>query len=417
MSRNLQKPLARPHPFPYFVDDDLRNVANAADCLAECLQTFRAILNASSDAESSFSGVRSDIRKLKQSLNPGGLSGYPPLPAILRPQPFGAVMARIRLLLEEIARWIGYDLETDSVPAWMEKRDIVETLREQVRLGVARRNPAEETIQGIEQGFWSPIAQGFPSDAVRELSQAAERLLKLVETSRNGDTNREDAASKELVPTHLAAKVVELLDERGEKPKVQPKRPKTAKKSTKTKSYTQPELDRAIAGYFKQNNDSFKHYLDRYEKASSEDRRRVTDEARKVFGRNHVARQLEANPTMVGNSREWRPSAVALGLTKDTDAARGVPTGSKVGLDIALEQAATKAGDITESEVQRRETIEYLNSVGKSIKDAERRDALSDVRSKFEMGDLPDEQARELADAIKKQDSDETHTIHSEVIS
>jgi len=191
------------------------------------------------------------------------------------------------------------------------------------------------------------------------------------------------------------------------------KRATAAQEAGKTKSYTPEELSRAIAGHFMQNLESYNHFLGCIEAATGENRKQAIEKARKVFGRNVVADALYANRKRVGDSPEWRQRARALGLIDDTEA----PTASKskVGFEIAVDQASVADGDATAADVERREAIRRLQSVLPSVKAKDgRREAVEKVIDRLTAGEVAANEASQLADAIIDQQAHDAHRADPE---
>lgn len=102
------------------------------------------------------------------------------------------------------------------------------------------------------------------------------------------------------------------------------------------RGWTQPEVDAAIRQYITAKSTE----LTRLGKAISAGKPKAIGEARKVFGRNALARRLGCPAAMVSKSRPWKAVAGELSLSGRTP---GVGRGDKVGFDKALEDAGVVA--------------------------------------------------------------------------
>ncbi len=167
---------------PFFSDNDWRQIADNAQGLAETAKTLEMTLTGHITGERDrwLRSTAVAILRLKQAMNPSDQPGYPPLPALLRPAEFGAVVSRIRMSMERIAAAIGYDLTTDVTRRFNEKQTTIAKLQQEITSGIAQEAPAKVTILQLEGDFWEEVARSFPNGAGDELGEAAQRLKELV---------------------------------------------------------------------------------------------------------------------------------------------------------------------------------------------------------------------------------------------
>ena len=191
---------------PFFSDNDLRQIEDSSQGLAETAKTLEMTLagHITGERDRWLRRTTVAILRLKQAMNPSDQPGYPPLPALFRPPEFGAVLSRIRMSMERIAAAIGYDLTTDVSRRFNEKQTTVDMLRQQIASGIAQEAPAKVTILQLEGDFWEEVTRSFPNGAGDDLGDAAQRLKELVAgkeatPSEAGDSQTK-ADVKELPP-------------------------------------------------------------------------------------------------------------------------------------------------------------------------------------------------------------------------
>jgi hypothetical protein len=102
-------------------------------------------------------------------------------------------------------------------------------------------------------------------------------------------------------------------------------------------------------------------------------------DARQHYGRNALARRLEAPGAMITRSTEWQDLADHLGLPRGRRSARG----SSVGFDIAVEDAS----------VARHDRAESVASMLYQLQERVPGEILDSVREQLAMGAITDEQA------------------------
>ena len=170
------------------------------------------------------------------------------------------------------------------------------------------------------------------------------------------------------------------------------------KQSPTKRSWTQADLDEAIREYKAERASSYKDMVTGI-KASKAGAKKS---ARKVFGRNAVARALGVKASaMVSNSLVWQRIAEELKLQ---GVRKGQTRSSKqrIGLDIAIEEKAEATGESVVDQVVRDETIRLLK---KSMPAAAAEDAIE----KLVRGEISDDQARELIEIFATQRKDARH--------
>jgi len=165
----------------------------------------------------------------------------------------------------------------------------------------------------------------------------------------------------------------------------------SAAQQTPLRSWTQTDLDSAIREY-KARRASKYGDLAAAVNAGKPGAQRI---ARKLFGRNVIARELGCkSKAMVSKSPAWKAIASELGLAGVTTAA-----GRRVGEDIAIEQAAETQGDTVVDQVVRRETIRFINAELPN-KEAEA------LINQLAIGDMSDEDARRVVELYRQQHKD-----------
>src|SRR5208283_843990 len=112
-------------------------------------------------------------------------------------------------------------------------------------------------------------------------------------------------------------------------------------------------------------------------------RKGAIEAARKIFGRNEIARRLGMSKGSVSKSEAWR--AVAEELNLSPDKGTSLRSYKRVGFDYAIEKKAQEEENIVIDKVARREVI---TAIEKSLprKDAER------LVERLELGTIDEEQ-------------------------
>jgi hypothetical protein len=114
--------------------------------------------------------------------------------------------------------------------------------------------------------------------------------------------------------------------------------------------WTQPQVNGAVQRYLDERKEA--------QEAARAKRPGALKIAKKIFGRNLIARELDIPAqAMVGKSPAWRALADELGITSNRSSGK-----SKIGLDIALEQQAEEAGDTTANKVEKRDIIKAIET-------------------------------------------------------
>lgn len=130
-------------------------------------------------------------------------------------------------------------------------------------------------------------------------------------------------------------------------------------------SWTQPDVDAAIREYKASRGRSYADMV----RAVKCGRKGAKNSARKLFGRNRIAEQLECPKAMVSKSPAWKAIAAELGLSGRTP---GVGQGERVGLNIAAEQATVNAHKSAKRE---QDADEYRDAELKRLEAEQRTDA------------------------------------------
>ena len=166
-----------------------------------------------------------------------------------------------------------------------------------------------------------------------------------------------------------------------------------SKKSPKDlKSWTQSDLDQAIRKYKADRSSTFYDLVEGVNKGLSGAKK----SARKMFGRNAVARELKVrSPAMVTNSPEWQAIADTLDLRKGKSSKAG-SNRKKIGLEIALEEQAQACVLTGADSAVRSETISLINE---KMPNVEAKATIEQLQS----GKITDDQARELLAELSAQ--------------
>ena len=125
----------------------------------------------------------------------------------------------------------------------------------------------------------------------------------------------------------------------------------------------------------------------------------ASDAARKMFGRNEIARRLGMSVGSVSKSEAWR--AVAEELNLSPDKGTSLRSYKRVGFDYAIEKKAQEEENIVIDKVARREVI---TAIEKSLprKDAER------LVERLELGTIDEEQAwKQISSFLEQKEREE----------
>jgi hypothetical protein len=194
--------------------------------------------------------------------------------------------------------------------------------------------------------------------------------------------------------THVGGKppMVEVLESAGG----DRKRERTGSPTARLRSWTQSDLDDAIRKYKAERASIYADLVEGVRKK----RPGAIKSARKVFGRNAIARALGVKArAMVTYSEEWQSIAHELRLAP-AKANRKPPTASdRIGLDIAVEQQAEAEGDQTSLEVIHKETIRLARQWLPE-------EAANSLVDSLERGEITDDQARETIELYSEQQKD-----------
>jgi hypothetical protein len=172
--------------------------------------------------------------------------------------------------------------------------------------------------------------------------------------------------------------------------------PEGAKRQTEKKSdlrsWTQGELDKAIQEYKARRASTYPDLAE----GVKQGKQGAIKSARRLFGRNAIARALGVKaPAMITKSSVWREIASELGLSREVKGRRPGKA-KRVGEEIAQEEKAEAAGDTTEAEVLRNETIRLAE------KSLPRKEADA-IIERLVGGQIDDDQAREMINLAVEQ--------------
>lgn len=166
-------------------------------------------------------------------------------------------------------------------------------------------------------------------------------------------------------------------------------------KGAPKRSWTQPDLDAEV-----------KKEIAKYPEMLASARRGskgAKTEVRKTLGRNAIAKRLGVRAQkMVSKCPDWIQLADEFGMRRK---GTKVPRSTKVGFAIAEETAAVAAGDTTEADVTRRETLQRINE---AMLQANRRtrQTLEQLADEVARGQRSDEEARTLVETYTEQQQD-----------
>jgi hypothetical protein len=168
------------------------------------------------------------------------------------------------------------------------------------------------------------------------------------------------------------------------------------------KSWTQLDLDNAIREYKAERASTYNDLLEGVKRGDPSAAKRAS----KIFGRNQVARALGVRSrAMVTKSPPWQQIAAELRLSKKN----GRATVHRIGMTVALEQAAVAGGESEVENVIRRETI---NLVEQSMPQQEAEATIE----KLHRGEMTDNQVREMVMAyVDQRRDDRTNKIRQKL--
>jgi hypothetical protein len=172
-----------------------------------------------------------------------------------------------------------------------------------------------------------------------------------------------------------------------------------------TRSWTQGDLDEAIREYKASRSGAYQHLLTVLDspKSPALAKRAARKKAKETFGRNVIARALGVKSAkMVSQSQPWIAMAKALGLPRRAGTQAGAARPTKIGEEIAVEQASMDAVDTddhapSDASLQRAEREETLGKI-RALAKSEQPDAKSNAKAlydRYEAGEMTDEQVRQ----------------------
>jgi len=171
---------------------------------------------------------------------------------------------------------------------------------------------------------------------------------------------------------------------------VQPGQGRTKTTPSDKRSWTQPELDAKIRSEIEDNPELIA--------AAKKGKTGAKREAKKLFGRNAIAKRLEVKSArMVSLSKPWQELADAVGLPRKS----GRRSLAKVGLAIGLEQHADADDSSAAADVIRRETMAILERAVAEAKTQQKRHEFEATHDKFVLGEMTDEQARQTVAVLQ----------------
>jgi hypothetical protein len=182
------------------------------------------------------------------------------------------------------------------------------------------------------------------------------------------------------------------------------------------RSWTQPDLDDAIREYKAKRAASYQRLLSVLDdpKSSPSSRRNARKQAKDLFGRNVVARALGVKSAkMVSQSQPWVAMAKELGLQRKTGQQAGVGRPTKIGEEIAVEQASMDAVDTddhaaSDAAILREEREQTLRKI-RALAESELPDAKSNAKAlynSYEAGEMTDDQVRQNVAVLMNSNDD-----------
>lgn len=170
-------------------------------------------------------------------------------------------------------------------------------------------------------------------------------------------------------------------------------------------SWTQNDLDEAIREYKARRSGSYQQFLLLLDnpKTPASAKRAARKQAGAIFGRNVLARSLGVKSArMVSQSQPWIAMAKELGLPRRTQTQAGVSRPTRIGQEIAVEQASLNAADTddhaaADASLLRKEREETLRQI-RLLAESELPDAKSHAKAlhdRYEAGEMTDDQVRQ----------------------
>ncbi|MCL2641657.1 MAG: hypothetical protein FWD53_12485, partial [Phycisphaerales bacterium] len=216
-----------------------------------------------------------------------------------------------------------------------------------------------------------------------------------------------DAVGKSLADA-INGEVAAAMQANGVTPQPSSPKKKPSGNKPELQSWTQGDLDNAIRKYQADRASAYTDIRDAVVKG----KKGAKKAAQELFGRNAIARALNVkSPPMVSKSPAWVAIAVDLGLSLKRGKAHGTRhtkrTG-KVGHDKAIEdKSATPeaGGDNAPAEAkleiaEQQETLRQIDELAKTgktaKKKAENKKAAAELKTKYENGEITDDQARQV---------------------
>ena len=244
-----------------------------------------------------------------------------------------------------------------------------------------------ETVEFIQSPEGSPLrAYIWCSHLGRRVPVSLDRLRRwMVDTSKI--PLRKDSAPATIRDSDAK--------ESDAAPVVKPENKPQSRQKPGLRSWTQTDLDDAIREYKASRSSTYGDLVNGVKLGKAGARK----SARKLFGRNAIARALGAKaPAMVSNSPVWQEIADELKL-------RGVPKSPgpspqrRIGMDIAIEEKAVSDGEAVVDQVIRQETVCIVQEA------MPRKEAEATIE-KLVRGEISDDQARELTEVFGAQTRD-----------
>lgn len=264
--------------------------------------------------------------------------------------------------------------------------DFLQSLDANEQRGMVLLTPSSRFVQSMVED-WLNKRNGhlFPLTECLELGKG-ERLL-LTEEGKQRVLVLQGALEQQQKPRVRASSKAN----RGKRGKQQ---------AAPAKSWTQVDLDEAIRKYKAERASSYADLV----AGVRANRPGAKSAAQEIYGRNSIVRALGVKaPAMVTKSPVWQAIADELGIPRGQE--RNQSSLQKVGLDIAIEKQASESSASGLDIAVRNETI-------KLVRKAMAREEAEVIVERLRDGTITDDQARELAEAVKDQKRDQrTHKV------
>lgn len=170
------------------------------------------------------------------------------------------------------------------------------------------------------------------------------------------------------------------------------------------RSWTQPDLDEAIREYKANRSTSFQQFISLLDDPQTPaSRKRNIRKAAAMFGRNVIAKALGVKSArMVSQSAPWVSIAETLGLPRRTGKIAAARKPTRIGEEIAIQQASMAANDTDEYaaadaailRAEREETLRQIRMLAESELPGAKSNAKA-IFDDYQAGEMTDDQVRQ----------------------